>query len=124
MTFQNVPFEADIAAASQFLGTEFRAQAPTDPLRKFLKLRELNLQMGTESKTYRIEKRRADGTVFGLIQQSTDSMGVPAANTAESVILKGADIEVTLAPGEQIQIVTAGATAAMRCKIIYEEVDP
>lgn len=124
MTFQNVPFEVDIGAGNQFLGTEFKAQAPTDPLRNFLRLKELNLEMGTESKTYRIEKRRANGDILALIQQSTDGMGAPAANTDESVVLKGEDIEVKLAPGEQIQIVTTGATAAMRCKIIFEETDP
>lgn len=114
-------FDADVAAASQFTGAEFKAQS-TDPTRRALKLVELNLQMGTESKTWRVEKRRADGTVFGLIQQSTDAMGVPAANTDESVILKGADVEVFLGPGDQIQIVTTGATAAMRCEQLFEEV--
>jgi hypothetical protein len=116
-----VTVEAEITAGQQFLGTEFRAQS-SNPGRKLLQLKELTLQMGTEAKTFRVERRRPDGTITNLIQQSTDDFGAPATTTDESLMLKGSDVEVTLDQGEQIQITTAGATSAMRARILYEEV--
>ena len=112
--------EVIVPAGSQFTGTEFSVQPPTQ--RSILQLKELDLQMGTESKSFRIEKRAPDGSIRALIQQSTDNSGVPAVNTAESVILTGPDVEVLLEPGEQIQIVTTGATAEMRAKLYLEDV--
>jgi hypothetical protein len=109
-----------VAAGSQFQGNEFSIQAATPGA--FLKLRELDLRMGTESKTFRVYKRKQDGTDIVLIQRSTDSNGNPAAITAESLILLGEDIEVFLAPGEQIQIETDGATSEMRAQLYFEEV--
>jgi hypothetical protein len=115
-------FEADIGAGSQFAGSEFRAQARTKGA--WLKLKELDLQMGTESKTFRVEKRDGEGNLVILIQQSTDASGAPAANTDESLLLTGPDIEVLLSPSEQIQVVTSGATSAMKAKLYLEEVIP
>lgn len=114
--------EASVAALAQFLGTEFKL-SPKNP-NSVLLLRELNLQMGTESKTFRIEKRNAQGQAIALVQQSVDGTGAPAASTAESVILKGEDIELMFAPGDQVAIITVGATAAMRAKLYLLEVDP
>jgi len=108
-----------ITAGQQFAGTEFSI-GPADP-NNALRLLEVNLRMGTESKTWRIEKRKTDGTVIVLLQQSTDPTGVPAANTAEGVVMRGDDVEVLLLAGEQIQIKTTGATAAMRAQIYLEE---
>lgn len=112
----------DIAAASQFAGTEFRVQAP-NPDKQVLRLKQALLQMGTESKTWRFVVVDTDGAQIALIQQSTDAMGVPAANTDESVILKGEDVEVILDKGQQVQVITTGATAAMRATLYFEVVD-
>lgn len=107
-------------AGTQFAGTEFSVTPLTQGA--VLKLRELNLQMGTESKTFRVEKRDAQGNKIALIQQSVDGTGAPAPSTAESVVITGGEFEVLLTPGEQIQIVTTGATAGMRATAYYEEV--
>lgn len=107
-------------AGTQFLGNEFKVQAAHR--NGFLKLKELNLQMGTESKTFRIEKRTTGGAVIVLVQQSVDGTGAPAPTTAESVVITGGEFEVLLAPGEQVQIVTSGATSAMSAKLYLEEV--
>ncbi len=109
-----------ILAASQFVGTEFSVGPVTRGA--FLRLKELDLQMGTEAKTFRIEKRSANGSLRVLIQQSVDNAGAPATTLSESVILLGSDIEVLLEPGEQIQIVTTGATSVMTAKLYLEEV--
>lgn len=111
---------ADITAGQQFLGTEFRAQSPS---RKALKLQELNLAMGVESKTWRIIKRDRTGAQTALIAQSVNSSGVPAATTDESVIVNGAEFETLLLPGEQIQIITSGASSAMRARLYFVESD-
>lgn len=112
--------ERSIAAAAQFGGTEFSVASPNP--NGSLKLLELDLEMGTESKTWRVVKTNSAGTVIALIQQSTDSMGAPAANTDESVVLIGPDVELLLERGDQIQIITTGATAAMVAKVYFEEV--
>lgn len=117
---QLLTFEAEITAGQQFLGTEFKITPPKRD--SALRLVELDLKMGVESKTFRIEKRNSAGDPVALIQQSVDSMGAPAASTAESVILKGPDIELLFAPGDQPSITTTGATAAMRAKLYFEEV--
>lgn len=117
-----VIYEASVPAASQFLGTEFKIQPKSD--RSILMLRELDLQMGTESKTFRIVKRNAAGSQIALIQQSVDGTGAPAPSTAESVVLKGDDVELIFGYGDQIQITTSGATAAMRAKLYFLELDP
>lgn len=117
-----VTAEASVLAAAQFLGTELAKVQPKNDKALFL-LRELDLQMGTESKTFRVEKRNAAGQQLALIQQSTDSMGAPAASTAESVVLKGDDVELLFAPGDHLAIVTSGATSAMRVKLYYLELD-
>lgn len=108
------------AAGEQFNGNEFRIQSSNR--RRALKLKEINLQMGTEAKTFRIEKKDAQGQVLALIQQSIDfQTGNPAPTTSESVVIVGAEFEVHLLPGEQIQVTTAGAIAAMSATIYLEE---
>lgn len=113
-------FEASIGAGNQFVGNEFRYQSGS---RKVFKLEELDLQMGSESKTFRIEKRKLDGTVMLLLQQSVDLAGMPAATMNESVHLQGEDVGVLLLPGEQIQVITAAATSAMLCTQYLVETD-
>jgi hypothetical protein len=117
-----VTYEASVAAAAQFLGTEFKIQPKND--RSVLMLRELDLQMGTESKTFRIVKRNPSGQQVALVQQSIDNTGAPAPSTAESVVLKGDDVELLFSYGDQIQITTSGATSAMRAKLYFLELDP
>ncbi len=110
--------EVTIQAGSQFLGTEFSV-APAKP-GNILRLKELDLEMGPESKTWIVRKNTRGGLQL-VLAQSLDDTGAPAANTDTDVLIKGEDIEVILEPGDQIQIVTTGATSEMRAKIYYGE---
>jgi len=113
-------FEQVKEAGQQFVGNEFAVQSPNR--RKVLRLKEVSLQMGTESKTYRIEKRDSQGQLLALLQQSIDPQtGAPAPTISESVVIVGTEFEVLLQPGEQIQVVSSGATAAMRARLYLEE---
>ena len=59
--------ERAVAPASQFTGSEFSVAPPSAAPGAFLRLKELNLKMGTESKTWRIEKVSAAGNVMRMI---------------------------------------------------------
>ena len=112
--------EVTIQAGQQFLGTEFSV-APFKP-GNVLRLLEVNRRMGNESKTWEIRKTSPGGGVL-TIQQSVDpSTGLPAASTDTDVLANGEQFATILEPGEQIQIVTTGATDAMRAKLYLEEV--
>jgi hypothetical protein len=113
-------FTQDHTAGTNWIGTEFRVQSPS---RNALRLKELDLKMGTEAKAFRIEKRDRDGNPLALLHQSTDSVGNPAVTTAESVVITGAEYEVILEPGDQIQVISSGMTAASRVKLYFEEMD-
>jgi hypothetical protein len=117
---QLLTFEAEVQAGNQFVGTEFFLQFPR---RKAIKLIELNLQMGTEAKTFRVEKRNAAGQAIALIQQSVDTSGVPGTTSAESLILSGSDLELLFEEGDRLAITTTGATSAMRSKAYFVETD-
>ncbi len=110
--------EVTIQAGQQFLGTEFSVAA-TKP-GNVLRLKELDLQMGPESKTWIVRKVTKGGLQLALAR-SLDDTGAPAAATDTDVLIKGEDIEVILEPGDQVQIVTTGATSEMRAKIYYDE---
>lgn len=108
----------NVVALAQFLGTEFNVQPRPGHV---LVLRQATLQMGTESKTWRFIVVDADGATLGLLEQSFDAAtGAPGASTDESVVLE--DEEFILDEGQQIQIITAAATAAMRASLLFEEV--
>lgn len=113
-------FTQEHAAGTNWAGTEFRVQTPS---RNALRLKELDLKMGTEAKSFRIEKVDKTGVVLALLHQSTDSVGNPAVTTAESVVITGGEYEVLLEPGDQIQITSTGMTAASRAKLYAEELD-
>jgi len=113
-------FTQEHAAGTNWGGTEFRVQTPS---RNALRLKELDLKMGTEAKSFRIEKVDKTGVVLALLHQSTDSVGNPAVTTAESVVITGGEYEVLLEPGDQIQITSTGMTGASRAKLYAEELD-
>lgn len=115
---QLLTFEAEVSAGQQFTGGEFVLQFPS---LRAIRLIELNLQMGTEAKTFRIEKRNSAGQVIALIQQSVDTSGVPGTTSAESVILSGSDLELLFEAGDRLAITTTGATSAMRSKAYFEQ---
>jgi len=116
-------FTKIVLAGSQFTPSDPVKIHATHP-RKWLRLVELNLHFGTESKSYRVEKVDRDGNVLVLIQQSFTSLGVPGDSTAESLLLVGSDIESLFQPGDQLAITTTGATSAMRATAYFAEVDP
>lgn len=112
MLFQKT---ASITAGSQFLGTEFKVAAPKGD--RILIAKEIFLKMGSESKTYTISKVR---TISGVTVKSvlkTDT------STDTDALLTGTDAGFTLFAGEQIQIETTSATAAMQAQIVFEEID-
>lgn len=108
-----------VAAGSQFVGTEFAVS----PSRRgvVLWLYEVDIQMGSESKTWTLQKVLKNGSIV-VLQQSRDLVsGAPGATTDSSVIISGPDILTLLEPGEQIQLVTSGATSTMVCKLYLVE---
>lgn len=119
---RHLTFSHTVQPGSQFLGTEFSIQTPNR--RKGLKVVEFSLHMGTELKTFRIEKRNAQGQILALLHQSLDpSTGNPAPAIAESVVISGGDFDTYLVPGEQVQVVTSGATSGMRATLRAVEFD-
>ncbi len=106
----------NITGGSQFLGTEFTA-AGKSPSR-ILKVREIVLNMGIESKGFEIQKVFTQG---GVTVKSQINVGI--ASTVTNVFITGADAEILLLSGEQIQIVTTGASSAMQARVLYEELD-
>lgn len=114
---------ADPILGSNFDGTEFAAQAKSGYR---LRIREIRIKMGAEAKTWQLQKRftPAGGTQIASIHlQSVDALGAPAATTATDVVINGEDAAlIDLLPGEQLQLVTAGASSAQHCRITYEEV--
>lgn len=110
--------EVTIAAASQFLGTEFSAFPPGMKPNQRLRAKELYLKMGSESKTWQVVKKWRNGA--GTLQTSIIRQNT---GTETDVILTGADLDISLRAGEQVQIVTTSATAAMNAQIVYEVED-
>lgn len=106
--------EASITAGQQFGGGEFGLNSSPGPV----KVAALHLSMGAESKSWRVEKRSAAGTV--VLLRSVDDAGEPAANTVQSVSMLGEDAPGWLMPGEAISIVTSGASAGMFARLEVE----
>lgn len=110
--------QASILAGSQFLGTEFSAFPPGGKAGLRLRARELYLKMGSESKTWQVIRKWTNpaGTVISsIVRQNT--------GTETDVVLVGTDLDLSLRAGEQIQIVTTSATAALSAQIVYEVED-
>mgnify|MGYP001558459180 CR=1 FL=1 len=107
------PVERAIAAGSQFVGTEFQIHA-VGLTERVLRVREIDLLMGAEAKTYTIAKRTAGGADMVIHSR------VASADTV--VILTGDAADVLLEPNDFIRITTSGATSAMTAKIYYEQV--
>lgn len=107
---------ASIAAASQFLGTELSAASAK--ANRVLLVKEVLLKMGSEAKTWSIQKvySQGGGTVRSVLLSAS-------ASTATDVAMRDADAAIYLFPGEQIQVQTTGATAAMTLRVQYEELD-
>lgn len=117
--------DVDIGAGSQFLGTEFAAMAKNSEYK--LVVREIRIKMGSELKSWQIRKRYTSTGTFGVVSsihfQSVDGSGVPGANNDTDVVVNGDDAaRIELLSGEQVQITTSGATAAMHCRVTFEEV--
>ena len=114
---------AHIAAGSQLAGTELSAQTRAGLA---LLVAEVLLHMGSESKTWKLIKtwkNSAGDLISSVVRQSVDANGVPAADTTSDVALTGSDINITLLPGEQLQAITVGATAAIDLYVQYQEID-
>ena len=124
---------ASIAAGSQFLGTEFTPQVKKGKDARLLRLKAVHILKGAESATWKIVKTvdytapdsgaaPASPVKQHVLWQSLDGAGAPAANTDTDVTVAGADAEaIILLPGEQVQIVTTGLSAAAVATIVYEE---
>lgn len=110
-------FSHTVPAGQQFTATEFSIalDAPGNRMMLF----EANLSLGSENKTWEI--RKVVGGGFVRILRSLDSSGVPTATTDTDVIASGEDINVILEPGDQIQILTTGATSEMLAKLYIIE---
>ena len=107
-----------VSAGQQFIGTEFTI-SPSRP-GAILRLLEVNLAMGSESKTWKIFKKTVDGLIL-VIAQSTVN-GSFAANTVQHVLLNGDNANIVFERGDQIQIETTGASSEMKAKLYLTEV--
>lgn len=88
-------------------------------------LLEVDLQMGTESKTWQIQKTLNNGASVCRILRSVDaSTGAPAATTDDSVIATFADLGQIFEKGDGVQILTTSATSQMYAKFFFLELDP
>ena len=105
---------ASIAAASQFQGNELAAMS-LKPNRR-LRVKEIMLSMGSEAKTYAIQKVFVQGGTTVRMP-----LRAASASTDTSVVLTAADADFVLLPGEQIQVQTSGATSAMHLRVQYQE---
>ncbi len=108
---------ANVTQTNQFDGDEFSA-APSKARDRILRVREILLKMGSESKGFEIQKVFTQG---GVTVRSQINVGI--ASTATDVVITAEDANILLLAGEQIQIVTTGATSAMQARILYEELD-
>lgn len=112
--------QASITAGQQFLGTEFNAQ----PLKANSKLivREVLVLKGAENAQLQLSKAVAFGGTTRLLPLKAADTGT-TTNGSTTQITEGTSDRVTdLLPGEQVQLVSTGATAAMFAQIQYEEV--
>lgn len=107
---------AAVAAGHQFVGFEFAVSPPNAD--SHLRVRELNLKMGPEAKSWRIAKVDETGTATAILQSA--GFGGQADDTTTDVVLIGSDIDVLLFPGDRIGIFTLGATAAMRASLYFD----
>lgn len=107
-----------IAPGQQFLGTEFSA-LPSIPANRVLEVKELVLTMGPEAKDWKVEK------VFTVAGFGTVRVPILAAtaSTVQRVFALDPDVATYLLPGEELQITTAAATAAMAARIQYADTD-
>lgn len=101
-----------IAAGQQFLGNEFNI-IPKSPYSEIHRVREVLLKMGSEAKTWTIEKVLASGERFPILSSA-------GASVARSVVATQEHINVTLWLGDQIQVTTEDATSEMSCCVEYE----
>jgi hypothetical protein len=105
--------ESTIASSSQFLGTEFQTSIATTRAGFVLQIMEVDLQMGSESKTWTVQKITAAGTY--VLATNTDT-------TTAQVFTDPAVIGTILSGTDYISIVTANATSAMHAKIYAKEI--
>jgi len=109
----------DITAGQQFLGTEL-GTAPSKANRRLI-VRELLIAKGAENANVRVVKQVTQGG--GLVNYDIIA---PVTSVATFVALGPTSLlpgdRVTdLFPGEQIQIISTGATVAMHARVQYED---
>ena len=112
--------EVTKTAGQNFAGTEFDLAPRAQSL---LKLLQIVLVMGPESKTWRIEMTSTKGSPL-ILKQSMSSATTAGPNKDTDVLISGKDVEVLLEAGEQIQAFTADGTAPMRMKVLYADAEP
>lgn len=103
-----------IRAGDQFLGTEFRSSVASK------RLKEVNLELGPEEKTWSVVKKLSNGAIITLAQ-SIDAQGDPGPSSDTSVVLRGEDYEVIIHIRDSIQVISTSATSAMRAKLYFED---
>lgn len=103
-----------ITAGQQFLGTELAAHPPKP--RTMLVVRDVFIKTGSESKSIQVNKawKNAAGATINSIVESA------SASTATDFEFAP---NLHLLPGEQVQITSQSATAAMNAEIVYEVLD-
>ena len=108
-----------IPAGQDFAGTEFAANFDMQKSSAVMRVLEIDLLMGVESKIWIILKVLASGESFILRQSGV--AGVPGADTTTSVVLFGDACNVILETGDSIQFVTVGATSEMLAQVYIAE---
>ena len=115
----------EIDAGSEFTGTEYRDQY-IPVMRGIMIVREVDLILGTGSKTWEMRKINDVGDIL-ILRQSVDAVGTVGPNDDTRVILYGEnDANIYLYPNERIEIVTfftsgLGSPEPMRADIFIEE---
>lgn len=104
-----ITFEASVPANSQFAGGEFGS---IDAVHGAV-FDKLLVQFGSESKTWRVRVRTKGGAVVVVREGTT---------TATSLVLTPNDVDFTLESGDELELITADATSAMKAKLYLREI--
>lgn len=111
--------EISIPEGSQFEGGEFLDNVNFFKGSSYIKILEVDLVMGSESKTWVVSKKLKTGESLTLARSNVGGNLAPTTDT--SVCLFGQNAEVLLDRGDSIEIITTDATSAMRAVIYFQE---
>ena len=112
-----LPTLVEISAGSQFSGTEFDVN---DNPEVWLLVTEVNLVMGSESKSYQIRKRLSGTDHRVVLDQSIDtSDGTPSESTIRYRNISGSEADWLIGPTDRFEIITTNATSAMAAKVYF-----